>query len=240
VPESPAKETDPSLPTDTDRPLSVPAETDFAALLAATGRNGKERLSVNHKSDDGTFVSEITTAANAPAVAARYADRDCWYGSAVLHDRVKRGRGAAKDVVGLRELSTDLDVKPGGMHSWAAAGEVIADLSDMLGVEPVAVVHTGHGLQPHWALERDAGTDWEDESSPQWLANTKLWRRWGRLVVHVAEKRGGSVDTVSDLSRLFRTPGTTNRKNGGTQPPTLCLQVIVGVFRCVSVLFVPC
>jgi hypothetical protein len=211
APESPSTETATSLSTGTDKSLSR-AGSDFATLLAATGRAGNERLSVNHKSDDGTFVSEITTAANAPAVAARYADRDCWYGSAVLHDRVKRGRGAAKDVVGLRELSTDLDVKPGGMHSWAAAEQVIADLSDMLGVEPVAVVHTGHGLQPHWVLERDAGTDWENESSPQWLANTKLWRRWGRFVVHVAEKQGGSVDTVSDLSRLFRTPGTTNRK----------------------------
>ena len=218
----PTKETAASLSTGADRPPSIPDATDFVALLAATGRDGHERLSVNHLSDDGTFISEITTVANAPAVAARYGDRDCWYGAGILHDRVKTGRGAARDVIGVRELSTDLDVKPGGMLSFAAAEQVIVDLSDMLGVSPAAWVYTGHGVQPHWALERGTGTDWQNESSPEWLAATKLWRRWGRLVADVAEKRGGGVDTVSDLSRLFRTPGTTNCK-GTPVPVTLSM-----------------
>jgi hypothetical protein len=197
-------------------PLISPS-SDFAALLEATGRRADERLSVNHRSEGGSFISEITTAASAPALVAKYADRDCWYGAAVLHGRVKSGRGAARDVIGVRELSTDLDVKPGGMISFAAAEQVVADLSDVLGVKPALCVYTGHGVQPHWALGRDTGTDWENESSPVWLAATVLWRRWGRLVAHVAQTRGGSVDTVSDLSRLFRTPGTTNRK--GTPVP---------------------
>lgn len=224
APESPANETATRLSTGTDKSLSIRAGADFAALLAVTRRAGKKRLSVNHKSDDGSFISEITTVAGAPAVAAKYADRDCWYGSAVLHDRVKSGGGAARDVIGVRELSVDLDVKPGGMHSFAEAERVIAELSDMLGVRPAALVYTGHGLQPHWALERDAQTDWVDESSPEWLAVTILWRRWGRLAAHVAEKRGGGVDTVSDLSRLFRTPGATNCRG----PPLLVKLSLTG------------
>ena len=135
------------------------------ALLTLLGRGDHEHLSVCHLAG-GTFTSVITTVAEAPAVVAEHADGDCWYGTAVIHERVTSGRGAARDVVGVPEVFADLDVKPGGMTSFAAAEAVIRDLSAMLGVDPVAVVHSGHGLQPHWALERDAGTDWADEPRP--------------------------------------------------------------------------
>ena len=192
---------------------------EMSRLLDALGRAEQERMTVCHLAG-GTFASVITPVAGAPRLVAEHADRDCWYGTGVLHPRVSTGRGGARDVIGVREVFADLDVKPGGMASTAAAEAVIEDLSAMLGMDPVAVVHSGHGLQPHWAIERDVATDWVDETSPEWVAATALWRRWGRLVAHVAGEHGGAVDNVFDLSRVLRAPGTVNRK-GAPVPVTM-------------------
>jgi len=151
----------------------------------------------------------------APGLVAQYLDRDCWYGTGVLADSVIHGRGSAADVVGIRELFADLDVKPGGLTSFVAANSVIQELSGLLGTRPVAIVSTGHGLQPHWRLCRDLGTDWSPSDTAARQKAAGVLRRWGRLVQAVAERHGGSVDNVYDLARILRVPGTTNCKVAG-------------------------
>jgi P4 family phage/plasmid primase-like protien len=185
--------------------------SDLAKLLVLLERGPDERLSINVRRN-GTFKSRVLTVADI-ANGRVPPDEDVWYGVAALHGRVNGGRGNAKDVVGIRELSCDLDVKPGGLPGWDIAEQVIDTLADMLGTAPVAVVNSGHGLQPHWLLERSDRTDWPDEHDPRWLDAVALNRRWGRLVTAVAERYGGRVDTVSDLSRVLRAPGTTNNKS---------------------------
>jgi hypothetical protein len=175
---------------------------ELARLLAALDRDPDERLSVCYQLPGSPFRAEVTTVAQAPMVADRFAGRaDVWYGTAVLRPGVASGRGTAADVIGVRELSCDLDVKPGGMPSAAAAQAVVHDLSAMLGAEP-ALVLSGHGFQPHWALERDDETDWPDAGDPRHAAAAELWRRWHALVTRVAKAHGGTVDNVSDLSRI--------------------------------------
>ncbi|MBA2769843.1 MAG: hypothetical protein H0U35_12095 [Sporichthyaceae bacterium] len=186
---------------------------DLSALLTGLGRDGDERLSVCHRDGDGTFVVELVTVREAGTTAHKYMNQDCYFGTAPLHERVSSGRGNAADVVGIRELLADLDVGPGKMPSFAAAEDVIRDLSALLDAAPTAVVETGHGLHPHWALERDDTTDWTDETSPKWCQAVSLCRRWGRLVAHIAERHGGSVDPVYDLARELRVPGSMNRKD---------------------------
>jgi hypothetical protein len=187
--------------------------SELAKLLEELGRDPEEKIPIALKDDVGTFRVVIVTVSEVDAIGAALADHDCWYGAAPLHQRVTAGKGHARDVVGLRELYADLDVKPGGMPTYDAAASVIDDLSAMLGTRPVAVVQSGHGLQPHWAVERGDDTDWPDEGDPRHGDATALLRRWGRLVRHVAERHGGSVDGVFNLDRILRAPGTTNRKD---------------------------
>jgi hypothetical protein len=192
--------------------------SDLAKLLDVLGRDPSERLSINgRRLSDGRFASKVVRVRDVARWVPR-SDKDCWYGTAALHRRVKQGRGLAADVVGVRELYADLDVKPGGLASWDAAHQVIDTLAGMLGVGPVAVVNSGHGLQPHWALERSDATDWPDETDPRWADAQALWRRWGRLVASVAEKYGGAVDSVYDLSRVLRAPGTATPRATRTSP----------------------
>jgi hypothetical protein len=197
---------------------ALPTGWELRALLDALDREPDEKMSICYL-DSGSFRSTLTTVALAEDAARDHLNGDLWFGTQALHPRVERGRGTAKDVVGLRDLTCDLDVKPDGMPSWQAAQDVIDDLSDVLGVLPVATVNTGHGLQPHWAIERDVDTDWPDEHDPRWSDAVALWRRWGRLVASVAARRGGTVDSVFDLSRVMRAPGSVNRKDAANPVP---------------------
>jgi hypothetical protein len=193
--------------------------SDLAKLLDVLGRDPGERLSLNGL-EGGRFRSLVVDVATAVR-SVPDPTKDCWYGTAAIHERVTSGRGYARDVIGVREVSADLDVKPTGLPSWEAARQVVDTLTTMLGVGPVAVVNSGHGLQPHWALERDDRTDWPDETDPRWSDATALWRRWGRLVASVAERYGGHTDSVFDLSRVLRVPGTTNTKGDPHVPVTV-------------------
>jgi P4 family phage/plasmid primase-like protien len=183
---------------------------ELAKLLDALERAPAERLSINVRRD-GAFKSRVLTVADLANGRVPH-DLDVWYGVAPLHSRVNGGRGDATDVVGLRELYADLDIKPGGIPTWDAATQVIDTLTCMLGAPPVAIVNSGHGLQPHWPLEQSDRTDWSDETDPRWSDAVALYRRWGRLVAHVAQRFGGRVDNVYDLPRILRAPGTTNNK----------------------------
>lgn len=188
---------------------------ELARLLCVLGRDADERLSINILVPP--FRSMLTTVEEAPGLIDP--DRDCWYGTGVLRSDLAAGRGYARDVIGVRELFADIDVKDNGMPSFDAANAVITDLSVMLGTVPAAVVSSGHGLQPHWRIERDHDTDWSGPDDPRWRTAQILWRRWGRLVAHVAERHGGAADSVSDLSRVMRVPGTTNRKDPADARP---------------------
>jgi len=187
-------------------------------MLDRIGRDPGESLAIC-SNGGGQFRVQLTTVADAPTVAHRFAATDCWYSASVLRPGIKNGRGTAGDVIGVRELFCDLDVKPGGFESFDAARQVIDDLSALLTVAPVAVVATGHGLQPHWVLERDASADWPDGDLDRWRAAVVAYRRWGRLVASVAERRGGHVDNVSDLARILRVPGTVNVKDSQAPVP---------------------
>ncbi len=197
---------------------ALPNACELRRLLDVLGRDSGEKLSVCFQGS-GPFRSTLTTVDAADDVARPHMDGNVWFGTQALHSRVQRGRGTAKDVVGLRDLTCDLDVKAGGMPDWETARAVVQDLSDMLGVLPVALVYTGHGLQPHWAIERDIDTDWTDEQDPHWSDAVALWQRWGRLVAAVAARRGGKVDSVFDLSRVMRAPGSVNRKDAANPVP---------------------
>ena len=190
-----------------------PRLEEFAELLRVTGRGDDELISVCH--DDGRFRSDCGSVSEAPAWAWRFRDRHCWFGTAPLHLRVydRGGRGCESDVVGIRTMVADLDAKLEGLRTFELCQAVIDTLSGLLGTVPVAVVNSGHGLQPYWAVEQSEETDWPDETDPRFSDAMALSRRFGRLVAAVAHQHGGRVDTVSDPSRVLRVPGSVNVKD---------------------------
>lgn len=177
----------------------------FADLLALLGHAHGDFTSICHRPVGGAFASMVVPSSIAAGNAAT--SGDAWFGVNPLTDPAtwpeNRGRGTAGEVSRLAALFADLDVKPGGVASVEAAGELINELSVMLNTRPTAVVLSGHGMQPYWPIE----------DGPAGGEARALLRRWGRLVAHVAEIQGGHVDMVYDLARVLRVPGTMNYKS---------------------------
>lgn len=133
-----------------------------------------------------------------------------WFSVSVVRDGP--GRGGAADVVRAPGLWADLDVKPGGLPDWQTADAVVETLGDLLGTAPAVVVNSGHGLQPRWLIDAEDSTDTARMAA--------LARRFGALTRFVCHRYGGSADSVFDLPRVLRAPGTWNLKDPAAPVPT--------------------
>ena len=177
----------------------------FAELLKALGHGDsadllRDQVAVCWKRPGGTFTAELQD----PDDAARYigvlTERitdgrvDMWFGINPVSSDVAKGRGTEKDVTRLAALYADLDVKPGACPDLDTARLLIDDVSDVLGMRPVAVIQSGHGLQPIWAVERRSA------STLKYPHDAKnLLQRFRHAVEFVAACHGCTVDPVFDL-----------------------------------------
>ena len=196
---------------------------EFRELMMLLGRDDQERMSICYGIGQ-SFTSVLTTVGQAGAIVETLADGNVWYGIAGLHPRVQHGRGLETDAVSIREMCPDCDVSPGKFANYDDVLQFITNVSKVLGQRPVAVVFTGHGLQPHWAIESEPGvTDWVDETSAAYVDAKALMARFRRLVIYEAGKLGAKLDNVYDLSRVLRVPGTHNTKDMADPIPTMIM-----------------
>lgn len=195
--------------------------TELLSLLGHVDDHHHDQVAVCWKRPGGHFSSELKTTEDAPRfvehlVANTGGNSDVWFGINPVSTSGTRGRGTAKDVARLAALYADVDVKPGACANLETAHAVVADLSAVLGQRPGAVIHSGHGLQPIWPVDRESA---EALSNPE---SQKLARRFGRLIADIARKRGLALDNVSDLARVLRVPGTQNVKDPDNPVPAWC------------------
>jgi hypothetical protein len=115
--------------------------------------------------------------------------------------RENSGRGKVEDVHTVRALYVDIDVKPGACRDINQAHQLVDDISSLLSERPTVLIHSGGGLQPIWNLE---------DTDP--IEGAKILRRFGRLARVCADARGIAIDSVFDLARVLRAPGTLNHK----------------------------
>lgn len=177
---------------------------EFRCLLEILGYSETSLISLASKARDDSFsplsVNGIQTAAK---LAESLIGDNVYFSVNEVVSGLSEGRGTAQDVHRVTALYADLDYKPNGLGSEETAREVIADLSQVLGVQPAATVLSGHGLQPYWVLD----------DLPNDAATRLVFRRFRALVDRTAARRGGCVDPVFDLARMLRVPGTTNKKD---------------------------
>jgi len=190
--------------------MTTPA-VGFPELLARLGFNGHDYVSVRWQRTSGDkFDGAWAPTTEAPTLAAQHPDENVWFSVNKARDK-GYGRVATADVTRLTCLYADLDIKVGGLADMQMALDVIQDMSMLLGTKPGGIILSGHGLQPLWTVDPDDPTaDITDNNRGYTVA---LMRRFGRLLRHVANTRGGKVDGVFDLARVLRVPGTTNWKN---------------------------
>ena len=176
-----------------------------ALLLDILGYSADEFVSIGHDAD-GHFRTAVGSPTNAATFVAKLPDNaNIYFGVNPVRGPARRdgGRGRAEDVTRLAALWADLDVKHGSCPDIETAHKVIDELSEILGTRPSAITHSGNGLHPYWPV---------DDGKISSCNVGALLKRWGRLVAITAEHHGAHIDSVFDLPRMLRIPGTTNNK----------------------------
>ncbi len=178
-------------------------EIGFAELLEILHLDDNDQISLNIKRFGQWRCIGIGPPTNAVnRAAADYADRELWFGVHPTSHPGLPGRGGSAEVTRITALIAEID---DAKMSRGAADAVIADIAGVIGW-PTAIVESGHGRHFYWPIDRD------DAEALSNGAAAALAERFGTLVRKVAASRRGLVDTVSDLARVLRVPGTTNCK----------------------------
>ena len=176
----------------------------FQELLERLGRTPEDTLAVCYQSASQGFRVKNTKVEFADLVVETLTDlgANVWY---EINPSSATGRAKAEDITRLSAVWIDIDFKETGIQSEENAHELVELIADLIGVQPTAVVYSGHGLQPYWAID-------PEESFTQEQASGVL-SRWGAFVRWVAASQGGQLDSVFDLPRIFRAPASTNFKD---------------------------
>jgi hypothetical protein len=191
---------------------------DFTALLLDTlGHTDNEYTSLLYENGD----EPVHTAVMAPQDAVACIDNlpqtaNVYFGVNPTTGPVRKnsGRGTETAVTRLAALWGDLDIKPGACPTLDVAHAIIANLSIRLGTRPSVIVESGGGLHPYWTIS-DGYINGDTGSA------RALIKRWGRLVAVVSDELNvTTVDSVYDLARMLRVPGSLNNKTPDPRPVT--------------------
>lgn len=175
----------------------------FQELLERLGRDASDQLVVCYQSAQQGFKVKTTKVQFADTVVEALTElgANVWY---EINPSTANQRAKAEDISRLSAVWIDIDYKDNGVQSAESASGLVELIAGLIGVEPTAIIYSGHGLQPYWAI--DPEEDYTQEQAAGILA------RWGAFVRWVAASQGGQVDSVFDLPRIFRAPGSTNYK----------------------------
>lgn len=123
----------------------------------------------------------------------------------------KRALRTQSDVVSLKSLFIDVDVKEGAYEGTREALAALKSFIEGIGLPvPSAVVASGSGgFHAHWALDQD-------------LTRTE-WQVMANALANAAQKHGLICDTqcTIDSARILRVPETFNRKGEEPRPVKL-------------------
>jgi hypothetical protein len=128
-------------------------------------------------------------------------------------DYGKNRRVSKDDVLSLATLWVDLDIAgpghaDGGKKYARDEAEALA-LINKIGLAPSLIVHTGGGIHAYWLLKEH----WIFGSDAERQQAQILERAFIRTFQLHGGQMGIAVDSVFDLARVMRLPGTSNWKN---------------------------
>lgn len=147
-------------------------------------------------------------------------DQNVYFGLGLINKPPDKGRGKEKDVTGLTTLYLDIDIDDGkvdrGKGSLPRSKKDAKRIIEEIGLKPSITVFSGHGYQAYWLFKEGVhfATDAERD------AMKTLSRRWNDTARLCAHNLKFDVDSVFDLSRVFRLPGSFNLKS---EPRVQCV-----------------
>lgn len=143
------------------------------------------------------------------------APKDCYLGVGLRSKSFgHHERGGSADVSALLGLVIDFDVRnPSRTEAQnerlpktkEAVLNLLRSLDDFM---PTLVVDSGHGLQPWWVFDEP----WQLTTTEDRADALRTTRGWEVHIRQLAAEKGWDIDSVYDLARVMRIPGTTNCK----------------------------
>jgi hypothetical protein len=138
---------------------------------------------------------------------------DCYFGvgySPADYGPTKRCK--TKDILSVPWFYADLDYQgEEEAHKKKDLPPTEVDARSLVvghGLDPSILVHSGHGLQAYWLLDKP----WIFSGPSDRVEASVLSRMIGAAVKQRAEAHGWNIDSVHDLARVLRVPGTWNVK----------------------------
>lgn len=153
--------------------------------------------------------------------AAAYAESRCtenvYFGLGTTSKNLGASkRPSALQVSSIPGLWLDIDIA-GPAHKKtnlpASHEDAIDLLKSSLPLPPTILVDSGHGLHAYWLFKEPWLFETEDERQQA----ASLMRRFVLSFKYHAAIRGWAIDSVFDLARVLRVPGTLNTKPGAEQ-----------------------
>jgi len=153
----------------------------------------------------------------APQIEEAAEKYDVYCSVATYKAKPEKGRGSLKDVQSISGFWADLDIGTEGHHPAQSPNpetelEALSIIRDM--PDATAVIHSGGGLQVWWLF--DEPWVFEDPAAAQLASN-----EWQNRLVKAGESLGYHVDSLGDLPRILRVPGTQNHKTENIRPVVL-------------------
>jgi putative DNA primase/helicase len=185
-------------------------------LLTELGYTDTEHTTINTEAPGAGFTTKRTLAEHAHVPSQ---DVNTWYGVNPIRPD-STGRGTAKDVTRLAAVWVDIDIKPGGAADFDIARAIADDIGTMLDAYPTAITYSGHGIQPIWAIDVEDGQIHGDGDRSRAQA---ILKRFGRLARLAAATHEADLDSVFDLPRILRAPGSINLKDPADPKPVITL-----------------
>ena len=177
------------------------------------GFKGADQWVTVWQSNPAQTASFLDPAAAAAYVAAR-PTANIHVGIGMFPEkRPANSRGTAADVTSVAALVADVDygIDPAAHNQKVGrpkTAEEALRLIHSMPLNPTLVVHSGHGYHAWWVLtEPYEIANEEDRGRIAWTS-----RLWGQLLKDKAKERGWVVDSVFDLARVLRVPGSHNCK----------------------------
>jgi len=121
-------------------------------------------------------------------------------------------RYEAKDTAGIVGLWLDIDVYDPVAHkkeNLPKNHKEALQLLTPMPVQPTVVIDSGHGIQAWWLFDKPFIYHNDQEREIAALVEQK----WNYIIQEEAKKVGWSVDSVHDLARVMRAPGSINAKD---------------------------
>ena len=151
---------------------------------------------------------------NLDAAVAIHAEKDVYtsggLGPLDNPDRASNRRVQQKDVAGIAGLWADIDVahQVHGKKDLPQTVEQALGILELAEFQPTMLVNSGHGIQAWWLFTQP----WLFNNTYEYWEARRLSSWWHDRIQALYQNEGCRIDSVHNLDRVMRIPGTWNNK----------------------------